>query len=95
MKRANVEFARPYGFRDFEFMRAGPDGARWQAADGMVVRVAAAERGWAREAEALDTSLLRREIARGYAGACSTGFARAEKWYGRGGFAYGFNALGS
>jgi hypothetical protein len=95
MKRANMEFARPHGFREFEFVRAGPDGAYWHAADGMVVRVAAAERGRAREAEALDTSLPRYEIARGRAGACSTGFARAEKWYGRGGFACGLNAPGS
>ena len=97
MKRVYVGFARPYGFRDFEFVRAGPDGTYWQAADGMVVRVAAVERrrARAREAEALDTSLPRYEIARGRAGACSTGFARAEKWYGRGGFACGLNAPGS
>jgi hypothetical protein len=70
MKRAKMGFARPYGFRDFEFMRAGPDGTYWQAADGMVVRVAAAERrrARAREAEALDTSLAGYEIAPGPAG---------------------------
>ena len=31
MKRAKANFARPYGLRDFEFVRAGPDGAYWQA----------------------------------------------------------------
>ena len=43
MKRAKENFARPYGPRDFEFVRGGPDGAYWVSADGMVVRVAAAE----------------------------------------------------
>ena len=43
MKRAKENFARPYGPRDFEFVRAGPDGACWVSADGMVVHVAAAE----------------------------------------------------
>jgi hypothetical protein len=43
MKRANENFARPYGPRDFEFVRAGPDGACWVSADGMVVRIAAVE----------------------------------------------------
>ena len=95
MKRAKVEFARPCGDREFEFMRAGPDGARWQAADGIVVRVAAAERGRAREAEGLETSRPRYEIARGRAGACSTEFAPAKKSYGHGGFACGLNVPGS
>jgi hypothetical protein len=94
MKRANVEFARPHGFREFEFVRAGPDGAYWHAADGMVVRAAAAERGRAREGEVPDTSLTTYEIARGHAGAWSTGFVRAEKSYGRGGFACGRNVPG-
>ena len=39
MKRAKENFARPYGLRDFEFVRAGPDGAYWQRSDGMVVRM--------------------------------------------------------
>ncbi len=95
MKRANMEFARPHGFREFEFVWAGPDGAYWHAVDGMVVRVAAAERGRAREAEALDTSLSRYEIGRGDAGVRSIGSARAEKSHGRGGFACGRNAPGS
>jgi hypothetical protein len=43
MRRAKENFARPYGPRDFEFVRAGPDGAFWVSADGMVVRVAASE----------------------------------------------------
>ena len=43
MKRAKENFARPYGLRDFEFVRAGPDGAYWQHSDGMVVRMAAPE----------------------------------------------------
>ena len=43
MKRVMENFAKPYGFRDFEFVRAGPEGAYWKRADGMVVRVAAAE----------------------------------------------------
>ena len=43
MKRAGEEWRRPYGARDFEFIREGPDGTLWQAADGTTVRVAAAE----------------------------------------------------
>jgi hypothetical protein len=99
MKRANVGFARPHGFRDFEFVRAGPDGAYWQAADGMVVRVAAAERrrARAREAEALDTPLAESgyEIAPGRIGAWCAGGASAKKSYGCGGCACGLNASGS
>jgi hypothetical protein len=50
-------FAKPYVLRDFEFRRAAPDGTYWQAADGMVVQVAAPERchRLARQAEVLDT----------------------------------------
>ncbi len=71
MKRAKVGFARPHGFRDFEFVRAGPDGAYWQAADGMVVRVAAAEhrRAQVREAEHSETPPAGNEIAPRRAGA--------------------------
>src|SRR5262249_30584400 len=43
MKRVNENFAKPYVLRDFEFVRAGPDGAYWMSADGMRVRVAAPE----------------------------------------------------
>ena len=57
MKRENV-IRRPYGVRDFEFIRQGPDGTVWQARDGMTVRVAAAERSGrrGRDAEASHTS---------------------------------------
>ncbi len=43
MKRGE-EWRRPHGARDFEFIREGPDGTLWQAADGTTVRVATAER---------------------------------------------------
>ena len=58
MKRTKG-FAKPYVLRDFEFRRAAPDGTYWQAADGMVVRVAAPERchQTTRRAAALDSSL--------------------------------------
>ena len=71
MKRSNENFAEPYGLRDFEFVRAGPDGAYWQRADGMVVRMAAAERGRARMREAADrdTSMREWEVALGRSGA--------------------------
>ena len=70
MKRAK-DFAEPYGLRDFEFVRAGPDGAYWQRADGMVVRMAAAERGRARMREAADqdASMREWEVALGRSGA--------------------------
>ncbi len=51
MRQVKRDFARPYGFRDFEFVRAGPDGAHWRGPDGMVVRVAAAEHGRERNPE--------------------------------------------
>jgi hypothetical protein len=56
MKRAKGELPRPHGVRHFTLLREGPEGTVWWAADGMVVRVAAAERrrAAAREAEALD-----------------------------------------
>ncbi len=44
MKRAGEQWRRPYGARDFEFIREGPEGTFWRAADGMTVRVAAVER---------------------------------------------------
>ena len=71
MKRAKADFAEPYGLRDFEFVRAGPDGAYWQRADGMVVRMAAAERGRARMREAADqdASMREWEVALGRSGA--------------------------
>ena len=72
MKRAKVVNASPYGLRDFAFIPEGPQGTYWQAADGMVVRVAAAERprARAREAEGWDTSLPGHEIFSGRARAC-------------------------
>ena len=51
MKRKKSDFARPYVLRDFEFVRAGPEGAYWSGADGLVVRVAAPEPGRASDAE--------------------------------------------
>jgi hypothetical protein len=71
MKRANVEFARPHRHRDFEFVRAGPEGAYWLAPDGMMVRVAAPEGGRARmrEAEWRHTHRAELEIALGRSGA--------------------------
>ena len=72
MKRARGAVRRPYVVRDFEFIREGPDGTVWQAADGMAVRIAAAERPRrrAREGEALDTSLAGHGIPSGRARAC-------------------------
>ena len=54
MSRADMDFARPYGFGDFELVREPRSGAYWRAADGMVVRLAMPERGRApdRESEA-------------------------------------------
>ncbi len=71
MKRANVEFARPHRPRDFEFVRAGPEGAYWLAPDGMMVRVAAPEGGRARmrEAEWRHTHRAELDIALGRSGA--------------------------
>ena len=70
MKRAK-DFAEPYGLRDFEFVRAGPDGAYWRRADGMVVRMAAAERSSARmrEVRGPEASSPEWEIALGRSGA--------------------------
>ena len=62
MKRANENFARPYGPRDFEFVRAGPDGACWVSADGMVVRVAAAEESRVRVRKVAWTQQPEREL---------------------------------
>jgi len=71
MKRAKANFARPYGLSDFEFVRAGPDGAYWQRADGMVVRIATAEgdRAPKRKANSESSSLAEWEIALGRSGA--------------------------
>ena len=48
MKRARNEPARPYGGREYELIRAGPEGSYWRA-DGVEVRVAAPEREHERE----------------------------------------------
>jgi len=72
MKHAKVTVRRPYAVRDFEFVREGPDGTVWQAADGMTVRVAASERPRrrARDAEASDTQSAMDEIPSGHVRAC-------------------------
>ena len=44
MRRERNELARPHGGREYELVRAGPEGVYWRAADGVEVRVAAAER---------------------------------------------------
>jgi len=44
MRRQRNEPARPYGGREYELIRAGPEGSCWRAADGVEVRLAAAER---------------------------------------------------
>ena len=71
MKRAKESFARPYGLRDFEFVRAGPDGAYWQRSDGMVVRMAAPEvdRVQMRKAEQRTAAMAKWEVALGRSGA--------------------------
>jgi hypothetical protein len=71
MKRAKANFAMPYGLRDFEFVRAGPDGAYWRRADGMVVRMAAAEsdRAPMQQADGRSSSTTEWEIALGRSGA--------------------------
>ncbi len=71
MKRVNENFARPYVLRDFEFVRAGPDGAYWMSADGMRVHVAAAEdaRARIREAPWREASQREWEVALGRSGA--------------------------
>ncbi len=71
MKRAKQNFAEPYGLRDFEFVRAGPEGAYWRSADGLVVRLAAAEGGRPpiRKASWRDTPQTEWEVALGRSGA--------------------------
>ena len=70
MKRVKENFARPYVLRDFEFVRAGPDGAHWRSVDGMVVRLAAAEGGRPRIRKApwRDTPQTEWEVALGRSG---------------------------
>ena len=43
MTRTLLQLERPRGRDDLELVRAGREGTYWQAADGLIVRVAAAE----------------------------------------------------
>ena len=56
MTRTLLELAPPRTRDDLELVRDGREGTYWQAADGLVVRVAAAEN--AREQEAAQRALL-------------------------------------
>ncbi len=72
MRHAKRDFARPYGLhRDFEFVRAGPEGVHWRGQDGMVVRIAAAEHGRtpASVPESLHDRRVESECAPGRSGA--------------------------
>ncbi len=61
MTRLLEEFQRPYGRERGELVRAGCEGTYWQAADGLIVRLAAAEA--ARETEAVARTLLDLAVA--------------------------------
>ncbi len=50
------EFRRPYGREHWELVKSGREGAYWQAADGLVVRLAVAES--VREADGIGRQLL-------------------------------------
>lgn len=50
------ELRRPYGREHWELIRSGREGAYWQAADGLIVRVATPES--AREADGTARALL-------------------------------------
>ena len=56
MTRTLLELAPPRARDDLELVRDGREGTYWQAADGLIVRVAAAED--ARESEAAQRALL-------------------------------------
>ena len=56
MTRTLLELAPPRARDDLELVRDGREGTYWQAADGLIVRVAAAED--AREAAAAQRALL-------------------------------------
>jgi hypothetical protein len=56
MTKLLAELARPRGREDCELIRAGRAGTYWQAADGLIVRLTAAET--AAEAEAAQRALL-------------------------------------
>ena len=55
MRRERCEPGRPYGRLVYELVRAGHEGTYWRAAEGVEIRLAAAEleRGKAREHSAL------------------------------------------
>jgi hypothetical protein len=56
MARLLEELERPYGRDHYELIRAGRDGIYRQAADGLIIRIAAAEA--AHEAEGIARHLL-------------------------------------
>ena len=56
MARLLEELERPYGRDHFELIRAGRDGIYRQAADGLIIRITAAEA--APEAEGIARHLL-------------------------------------
>jgi hypothetical protein len=56
MTRTLLELAPPRARDDLELVRDGCNGTYWQAADGLIVRVAAAEN--ARDEEAAQRALL-------------------------------------
>jgi len=60
MTRHRTELARPRARDDLALVRAGREGTYWQAADGLVVRLAAPEAPEAadRDAEAAQRELL-------------------------------------
>jgi hypothetical protein len=47
---------RPYGLEHWQLIKSGREGVYWQAADGLIVRLAAAEA--AREADGVARALL-------------------------------------
>ena len=51
MRRERFEPARPYGGRNYYLVRAGCEGTYWRAAEGMEIRLAAAEREHGVESE--------------------------------------------
>jgi len=63
MTRVLEELAPPHARDDFEVVRSGREGTYWQAADGLIVRLAAPEADGANrhDAEAAQRELL--EIA--------------------------------
>lgn len=60
MTKTMAELERPHARADVELVRGGREGTYWQAADGLVVRLAAVES--ARDAEAVQRALLKLAI---------------------------------